>query len=57
MIIYVGVYDSLRWKGDNQEEHRYEILRSLYFDPAILTTSAPEPPNKSKPNLDGKAVE
>jgi RIP metalloprotease RseP len=56
MIIYVGVYDSLRWKGDNQEEHRYEILRSLYFDPAILTTTETELPNSQKPNPDGEAI-
>tara|TARA_B110000438_G_scaffold118644_1_gene115850 strand:- start:106 stop:639 length:534 start_codon:yes stop_codon:yes gene_type:complete len=56
MIIYVGVYDSLRWKGDNQEEHRYEILRSLYFEPAILTTPEPESPKNQEPSLDGKAV-
>jgi RIP metalloprotease RseP len=56
MIIYVGVYDSLRWKGDNQEERRYEILSSLYFDPAILTTAVPDPPNNQEPSLDGEAV-
>ena len=49
MIIYVGIYDSLRWKGDNQEEHRYEILRSLYFEPAILTTPEPESQKKPEP--------
>ena len=51
MIIYVGVYDSLRWKGDNDEERRYEILRSLYFDPPIVTE--PISPASPKPTPDG----
>jgi len=37
MIIYVGVYDSLRWKGDNDEEHRIKVLRELYFRETIFT--------------------
>ncbi len=50
MIIYVGVYDSLRWKGDNEEEERYKILQSLYFDPPIVT-NAPKttPESESQP--------
>ena len=51
MIIYVGVYDSLRWKGDNDEDRRYEILRALYFDPPIVTE--PDSPTSLKPDPDG----
>jgi len=48
MIIYVGVFDSLRWKGDHDEEHRLEVMRGLYFDPAIDATGATPPqPGKS----------
>ena len=50
MIIYVGVYDSLRWKGDHDEESEYKILRELYFKETILTTPATnENPSPPKP--------
>ena len=43
MIIYVGVYDSLRWKGDNDEEHRIKVLRELYFRETIFTAPPATP--------------
>ena len=49
MIIYVGVFDSLRWKGDHDEENRYEVLRGLYFDPAIDVDPAQFIPRDSQP--------
>lgn len=49
MIIYVGVFDSLRWKGDHDEENRYEVLRGLYFDPAIDVDPAQSIPRDSQP--------
>ena len=42
MMIYVGVYDSLRWMGDNDADNQYEIRKELYFQKAIITS----PPKK-----------
>ena len=45
MMIYVGVYDSLRWMGDHDEENRYEIRKELFFQKTIITS----PPEKTNP--------
>ena len=42
MVIYVGVFDSLRWKGDHDLENRYKLLQELYFEKTIITTPAKE---------------
>ena len=57
MIIYVGVFDSLRWKGDHDEENRYEVLRGLYFDPAIDVDPAQSIPRDSQPETSADSGE
>jgi RIP metalloprotease RseP len=53
MIIYVGVYDSLRWKGDHDEENTYKVLSELRFKNTILAKPA-TPENPSSPDPKGQ---
>ena len=44
MMIYVGVFDSLRWMGDNDAEHNYEIRKEIFFANTIIINPPEAPP-------------